>query len=247
MECYWNVGWEMPRILCLDDDKNLLETESEFLRLEGYVVETVSDAESAWQILQMSEFDLLILDWQLPGASGVELCAGYRKNGGKASILMLTGNTDLKDRVQGLDCGADDYLCKPFQLQELSARVRALLRRSGKFITGVLVVGDLIMDTSNRKFFVAGTEAKLRPKEYTIMEFLMNNAGQIFSAEQLIKHIWNSDDSVSSENLRVTIARLRRSIDIDGSESYVKTKAGYGYYVDGKKPCSVGAEHEQRA
>jgi DNA-binding response OmpR family regulator len=217
----------MARILIVDDDKDLLDLVSETLTQENYEVECIPDGSSAKHLLRHSDFDLLILDWDLPGVSGIELCKAYRSFGGQSPIMVLTGKTDVKDKVHGLDSGADDYLTKPFQLDELLARVRSHLRRvDGRFMDGPLKFGDLTVDPAGYYARKGETEIKLVPKEFAILELFLRHPTRVFSAETIINRVWGPGESVTPESVRTHIKNLRKKLN---EEDLIETIHAVGY------------------
>ena len=195
-------------------------------------METAESAEQAEALLQSYTYDLLILDWQMPLMSGVELLQRFRSSGGSTPVIMLTGKETLEDKEHGLDAGADDYLTKPFHLKELSARIRALLRRPEKPVGNVLRVADIEMDTVSFCTTRASKSIDLLPKEYALLQFLMKHPNEIFDAETILDRVWNSEQQVGPETVKTTIMRLRKKIDEDRQESIIKSMRGMGYKIE---------------
>ncbi|HEY9773230.1 MAG TPA: response regulator transcription factor [Planktothrix sp.] len=222
----------MAKILLAEDDSQLSSLVEDWLKSEHHRVELVDNGLDAINLLQASRFDLLILDWNMPGRTGIEICNEYRKNGGTSPILMLTGKDKIEDKEQGLDAGADDYLTKPFHLRELSARVRALLRRPPDMATTVLDQGRLVLDVSACRLMKDGQQIELFPKELALLEFLMRHPNQVFSIEALQERVWSSDSEASPETVRVHIARLRSKIQDDGEKPLLRTIHRQGYMLD---------------
>jgi len=196
------------------------------------MVQQVYDGRECLLYLSTCEFDLIILDWMMPHVSGVDVCKNYRENGGKTPILMLTAKTTIEDREAGLDMGADDFLTKPFDQRELSARVRALLRRPDSMVGNVLTVNDISMDTVTCEVFKDGIKLHLRPKEFSLLEFFLRHPNQAFSSEMLLKRIWLEDAAASPDNLKTHIKMLRKKLDPLKSESVIKTVRGRGYILN---------------
>lgn len=164
--------------------------------------------------------------------SGPEICSQFRQQGGQTPILMLTGKKELEDKTAGLDAGADDYLTKPFHMQELSARLRALLRRGAAAVSRtVLTAGHVMLDPATRKVTTQGKEVALQPREYALLEFLLRHPNQPFSAEAILDRVWSSESDASPDTVRLQIMRLRHKIDIDGKESMVRTIHRVGYML----------------
>ena len=192
----------MAKILLVEDETDFSVLISSLLSSEHHTVETVGRGEEAVELLRSSQFDCLILDWNLPGISGLEVCKTFRQGGGKTPILMLTARSHVDEKSAGLDAGADDYLTKPFELKELSARVRALLRRPTDFSGTNLKVGGLIMDLPNYRVNRGGQVIKLLPKEFALLEFFMRHPNQVFSPETLIDRVWLAGEEASPETIR---------------------------------------------
>jgi two-component system OmpR family response regulator len=222
----------MARILVVDDDKNQLENVEDWLLHEHHTVETAESAEQAEELLKAYQYDLLIFDWSMPQMSGVELLKRFRAAGGVTPVMMLTGKEGLDDKEQGLDAGADDYLTKPFHLKELSARIRALLRRPKETLSNVLRAGDIEMDTATFRTTRGGKPIELLPKEYAVLQFLMRHPNQVFDAQAILDRVWNSEQQVGPETVKTTILRLRKKIDEDRDESIIKSTRGIGYKIE---------------
>ena len=218
----------MAKILLVDDDPDLLSNLTRCLSLLLYQVETASDGEEAYLMLRARSYDLGIFDWNLPTLSGIDLCLKYRAEGGVMPILMLTGKSDHQAKVAGLDSGADDYLVKPFNHEELLARVKALLRRtSGYQSLHKLVHKDIQLDTNNYRVTKAGKEIKLIPKEFAILELLMRNPQRTFSPEAILNGAWKDDDYPLVEVVRTHIMNIRRKFD----EPIIENVHGVGYRI----------------
>jgi two-component system response regulator PhoP len=222
----------MARILVVDDDRNQLENVEDWLVHQHHVVEIAESGEQAEALLKTYSYDVLIFDWSMPKMTGVELLTRFREAGGKTPVLMLTGRESLEDKEQGLDAGADDYLTKPFHLKELSARVRALLRRTQEPVKNILRVGDIEMDTVSYTTSRAGKRIDLLAKEYALLEFLMRHPDEIFDAYTLLDRVWNSEQQVGPETVKTTIMRLRKKIDEDREVSVIKSLRGLGYKME---------------
>lgn len=223
----------MAKILIVDDDLELCRSISERLKAEQHTVELVNDGIEADERLKYYQYDCIILDWNLPGVSGPEILRNYRRKGGKAPILLLTGRAELQDKETGLDSGADDYLTKPFSVRELAARVRALLRRPAAIAPErLLSAGNLTLNTSNREVKVNNQIVHLRPKEFSILELMLRNKKHLFSANALLEKLWSDEPDANVESVRTAITRLRKKIDESGKESIIVTVHGLGYKLE---------------
>jgi DNA-binding response OmpR family regulator len=222
----------MSKILVIDDEHDLADQLKKALLREQHVVETVYDGQSAVDVLSVSDFDLLVLDWMMPRMNGIEVLRWYRSKGKKSPILMLTAKSELDDKETGLDSGADDYLTKPFHLREFTARVRALLRRASTAADNVITCGDVSLDTTARRVLRDGVEVRLEPREFNLFEFLMRHQGQPFTADALVVRVWQSDSEVSPDAVRVYIRGLRKKLDSEGQPSIISTVHGSGYRID---------------
>jgi DNA-binding response OmpR family regulator len=222
----------MSKILLVDDDKELAENVEDYLKVDAHIVEKTHTGEDALEFLRQYVYDLVILDWGLPGLSGVEVLRKYRAIGGQTPILMLTGKETLQDKEIGLDAGADDYLTKPFHLRELAARVRALLRRPTAVLNNVITVGNLSVDIARRTARKDGKVLELLPKEYALLEFFLRHPDQVFDPNTLLDRVWHSEQDVGTETVRTHITRLRKKIDSLGKQSIIKNVHGQGYRLE---------------
>lgn len=187
------------------------------------------DGQEGWDLAQVEPYDLLLLDWMLPKMSGLDLCRRLRQAGNQTPILLLTARDAIEDRVQGLDCGADDYLVKPFALQELHARLRALLRRQpGASKNPTLQHANIHLDPASREVLRGDRPVSLTNKEFRLLEYLMRHPGQVVSREQIIAHIWDLDFSAESNVVDVYIRSLRRKL---GDDEVIRTVRGAGYQL----------------
>lgn len=222
----------MAKILIVEDDKQLSELIVDWLTGEKHTPEPVYEGPEGLQRLKFYKYDVIILDWELPGLSGPEICNQFRQGGGQTPILMLTGKKEVEDKATGLDAGADDYLTKPFHMVELSARLRALLRRASVDVSRtILSAGHISLDPVSRKVTSNGNEITLQPKEYSLLEFLLRHPNQPFSAEAILDRVWSSESDASPDTVRLQIMRLRHKIDAEGKESMVRTIHRVGYML----------------
>ncbi|MBX9669232.1 MAG: response regulator transcription factor [Candidatus Obscuribacterales bacterium] len=219
----------MAKILVIEDDPALAESLTDILELQGHRIEVIQNGEDGLACLKSFGYDLAIIDWQLPGLCGDDICRRYRGGGGKIPIMMLTTKSADKDKVIGLDAGADDYLPKPFNAPELEARVRALLRRSTGFFGGTVATGQATLDTAACTVTIKGRTVKLQPIEYALFEFLMRHPNNYFTTDQLLSHVWHDNAEVSAEALRTCVKRLRSKLDVPGETSVIETHKGWGY------------------
>ncbi len=219
----------MTKILLAEDDHSLGSTIVDWLELEKYFVDWERDGDMVLQLLKAYEYDVIILDWELPKMSGIEICRAYRQRGGTAPILFLTQRSTIADKESGFTAGADDYLPKPFLMKELSLRLKALLRRPAQIVEPIVRYGYLELHLETHKFFSDGKEIKLSPIEFALMEFFMKNPGTVFSADAILDRVWPSSSTRSPETLRTCFRRLRQKIDVDGKESPIQNVHGIGY------------------
>lgn len=216
----------MSKILLVEDDSDLAGMVKLNLLREHSTVEVVHSGEDALDVLAVSAYDLIILDWNLPGKSGIEVCQWYRQHGGTSPVLMLTGKSADVDKEKGLDGGADDYLTKPFSMRELAARVRAVLRRSSTVTSNILTHGSYKIDPFKFHIEKGGAPVTLQPREFALFEFLMRHPGEVFSAEALLERIWRSDSEATLDALRACIKRIRKKLD---DPDVIETVHGVGY------------------
>jgi len=222
----------MAKILIVEDEFDLSEPVRAYLEGEHHLVEVVGDGQEAMERLRFYKYDVIILDWMLPHLSGIEVCKSFRASGGTTPILMLTSKKQTQDKIVGLDAGADDYLTKPFEVQEVSARIRALLRRPQHTNANVLNARNIVLEPGSFKVTRDGQDVALLPKEFALLEFFMRHPGQVFSAEALLDRVWSSESEASPETIRTYIKRLRQKIDTDGQPSLISTVHGVGYKLD---------------
>jgi len=222
----------MAKILMVEDDVNFAEKAREFLQVEQHVVDLAHNGEDGWQFLSTYKYDLLILDWNMPGMTGVELCKKYRASGGNAPILMLTGKDGIEDKEVGFDSGADDYLTKPFHARELTARIRALTRRPPMVQADKVTIGNLTLDCISYKLTKNRQEVQLQPKEYTLLEFLMKNPNKVFSSKALLERLWDADAEASEDTIRTYMKNLRRKISSGDEVCPIRTIHGLGYKME---------------
>jgi OmpR-family two-component system manganese-sensing response regulator len=223
----------MARVLLVDDDVRLSAVIEDVLTDEGHVVEYHSRGLDAWEKMLTAEYDIIVLDWNLPDATGPDLCIRFRAEGKYTPVLLLTGRDKTADKVEGLDAGADDFLTKPFNMQELSARVRALLRRFQTYPvdnkTAPLSAGDLVLDRKSRSAIRNGSKVPLLPKEFALLEFFMLHPEQVFSANEILDKVWSEENETSPDTVRVHITKLRSKLGGNLEDSPIKTLHRVGY------------------
>lgn len=222
-------GGSMTKVLIIEDDKDLLNTLSEYLSWESYDVESAQDGTMGLDLLLSFAYDVVVLDWTLPQMQGIEVLKAFRNAGGRTPVIMLTAKANLAEKEAGLDTGADDYLTKPFHVRELSARLRALLRRPRSSLTGnEIEVGDLVIDTVQRRLRKGNKEIHLLPRDFALLEFFMRHPNELFSSDTLLERVWQSDANVSAESVRSSLKRIRKAIDdIDCTIIENVPKVGY--------------------
>jgi len=223
------------RILIVEDDVTLLSQISNRLREEGYAVDQAATAEEGLFQFQEYPIDLAIVDIGLPDFSGTELIAKARKAGSKIPILILTARSRWQEKVDGLEAGADDYMTKPFEIEELLARVRALLRRTGRWAQSVLRCGPITLEPSTHSVTKKGKTIELTSYEFKVLEYLMVHAGEVISKSTLSEHIYEEDMDRDSNVMEVFIRRLRKKLDPDGSLNPIETIRGEGYKLTLKR------------
>lgn len=222
----------MAKILIVEDDLGLSKMVRDWLVFEKHQVEEVADGNEAREKLRFYEYDLVILDWMLPGMSGVQILREFRNTRGSTPVLMLTGKDTIIDKETGLDAGADDYLTKPFHMKELSARTRALLRRPRDIVTDTIKVGDLLLDRGKHKILKNNVEVKLLPKEFALIDFLMRHPNQVFSVDALLNRVWESESDATADAVTTCVKRIRKKLDSEGKPSIIRTVHGVGYRLD---------------
>lgn len=219
----------MVKILLAEDDKALGETIVDILTRDNHFVDWQTDGNSALEFLRSYQYDLIILDWEMPQMTGIEVCNAYRIGGGKAPVLFLTQRSSLNDKVTGFGVGADDYLAKPFFMKELSIRVQALLRRPQAIVSTAITSGDLSLNPETRAFSRNGKDIKLSPIEFSLMELFMKNPGVVFKNETILDRVWPTSSERAPHTLRTCMRRLRLKIYNDEEDSAIRTVHGVGY------------------
>jgi two-component system copper resistance phosphate regulon response regulator CusR len=219
------------RILIVEDEAELADFVVRGLREEGFVVEHAIDGELAWTMMRSGTWDLVVLDWWLPGEDGLSIVKRYRQAGGSAPVLFLTARDAVADRVRGLDGGADDYLCKPFAFDELLARIRALVRRRGRGAGMTLSHGDVTIDLAAHRARRAGRPLDLTAKELALLTFFLRHPGQVLSRTRIYDHVWDESFDGLSNTLEVHVMELRRKLEAHGPR-VIQTVRGRGYLYE---------------
>ena len=221
------------RLLVVEDEKALCESIAKGLRLDGYEVDTAFDGEEAMEIISTDSYDLIILDLNLPGMDGLDILKNMRASDNETNVLILSARGGLNDKIEGLDSGANDYLCKPFHFEELEARVRSLTRRRTVQNNIVLECGEISLNTKTRTAFAKGEEVLLTRKELAILEYLILHQGRPVSQEELIEHVWDSSVDSFSNSIRVHISALRKKIRTALGYDPINHRVGQGSVIGG--------------
>ncbi len=228
---------ETMKILIIEDDPTLNRNITEAFQSEGFVTENVYDGNLAERLLKKENYDCVILDVNLPGKTGFELCRDFRIYNGYTPIIILTAFDELEDKVKGFNIGADDYLTKPFYMRELIMRVNALIKRavsnySNSGEKDTIIAGDIIIKPALKKVTRKGIEVVLTPREYQILKILCKSNGEIVSKKFLINEIWGTSFDANTNTIEVYVNFLRNKLDKPFGENSIKTKVGFGYYLE---------------
>jgi len=220
------------RVLIIEDEQKLAEILVRSLRGEGFIVDAASTADEGYHLASSDHYDLVILDLLLPDGSGTEVLRHLRQQQNKVPVLVLTARGDLDSKVENFEAGADDYLTKPFALPELMVRVRALMRRGPAIKDTMLKLADLEVDRLSRQVRRAGRRVELSPKEYSLLEYLMLNAGRVLSRSMIIDRVWDQSFEGFTNIVDVYVRQLRRKIDEGFDPKLIRTVRGLGYSID---------------
>ncbi|MET3120211.1 DNA-binding response OmpR family regulator [Undibacterium sp. GrIS 1.8] len=224
------------RILLVEDDRKAARLLARGFQEEGFIIDIAHTAEEGEEEAFITDYDLIILDWMLPGKDGIDLCRDLRARGSQTPIMMLTARDALTDRITGLNTGADDYLTKPFAFEELLARVRALLRRSEISRPLILAAYDLTLDPVSHRVMRANVLLDLTPKEYAILEILLRHPGEVISRARLAEQVWKAD-TISLDNLiDAHISNLRKKVDSNSDTPLIQTIRGRGFCIKAGAP-----------
>jgi len=219
------------RILVVDDEVKLAQFVQMELQYEGYEVDVAHDGLSGLMTARNVDPDLIILDWMMPGLSGVEVCRRLRQTGSQVPVILLTAKDEVSDRVEGLDAGADDYVVKPFSIEELLARVRAHLRRMDPQEADRLVFTDLSLDRKTREVTRAGRTIELTAKEFDLLDYLMTNPKQVLTRDRILEEVWGYDFMGDSNIIEVYVRYLRLKLEAAGETRLIQTVRGVGYVL----------------
>lgn len=220
------------KILLVEDEEKLLETIKEGLVHCGYAVDTALDGEEGSFMAFTNDYDLIILDINLPKKDGFEILKEVRARDSEVNIIMLTALSDIDDRVRGFDLGANDYVLKPFHFEELKARIRSLLRRKTTIKDAVIETKGISFDTTKRTFKIDGENLKLTAKEAGILEYLFFNLGRYVTTEELMEHVWNDEVDIFSNVVRVHMSALRKKLKAKLGKNIIRNEIGKGYIID---------------
>ena len=220
------------KILVVEDEEKLLQSIKEGLVHSGYLVDISSDGDEASFMAFSNDYDLIILDINLPGKNGFEILKEIRKRDSEVNIIMLTALSDIDDRVRGLDLGANDYIVKPFHFDELKARIRSLLRRKTSIRDSIIRSNGVEFDTVKRSFYIDKEPLKLTAKEAGILEYLFFNLGRYVTAEELMEHVWNDEVDLFSNVVRVHMSALRKKLKNKLGNNIIRNEIGKGYIID---------------
>ena len=226
------------RILVVEDDPSISNVLVRGLRELAFAVDHAADGDQADYLGAINPYDAVVLDLALPRKDGLEVCRAMRKRGSETRIIMLTARDAVRDRVEGLNAGADDYLVKPFDFEELVARLRALMRRKGEVRDPRLVVRDLELDTHGQRAQRAGVPLALTNKEYALLEFLVLNVNRVMGRREISEHVWDDNYDPASNVIDSYINRLRRKVDTEGHVPLIHTRRGAGYLVSDEATTS---------
>ena len=220
------------RVLLVEDEPRMAQVITKGLREQSYAVDVANDAKTALYLASVNDYDVIVLDILLPDRDGYDVCRELRTGRNGTPVLMLTARATIEDRLSGFEAGADDYLTKPFSFRELTARIRALLRRDSQLRPDVFEIEDLVVDAASHRVSRANDEVQLTAKEYALLEYLARRAGQLVSRAEIAAHVWDDTFDPFSNTIEVYMNRLRKKIDGDHSIKLLHTRRGEGYILD---------------
>ena len=219
------------KILVVEDEKDLNRVITKHLKKNNYSVDSCFDGEQALDYVLYGEYDLIITDIMMPKVDGYQFIKQLRNKKNTTPVIMLTAKDSLDDKILGLDSGADDYIVKPFEFDELLARIRVLMRRNYGFATNIIQVDDVVLDISKKQVTRSGESIVLTGKEYEVLEYLFKNKQGIISREQILNHVWDYDYEGASNIIDVIIKNIRKKLDVGSKKPIIHTKRGLGYFV----------------
>lgn len=222
----------MAKLLVVEDDAQLANQVVDWLAGQGYQVEKASNGEDALQLISNFKYDVLLLDWNLPGMSGLELLKRHRQAGGMSLALFITGKGDIDSKEKGLEIGADDYLVKPFDMRELSARLKTIMRRPQFILPDELRIGDVMLNPSLHKLKIGEQDIRLMPKESALLEYLMRHPNRVYSSKDLLDAVWPSEKEATTDTVRSWMRNLRKKLGTAQREDFVKTIPSSGYVIE---------------
>jgi DNA-binding response OmpR family regulator len=222
----------MSRVLLVDDDEDVRHMLLDWLEGHNYIADTVGDGLTAWEYILSSSYNIVVLDWKLPGIPGTEVLRRMREQAINTPVLMLTGAASIENKREGFDSGADDYLTKPFDVREFGLRVQALLRRPPEIVPSVFDVAGCVVDGQRGVVVKDNKEVRLMRKELAVLNLLLRHRGQLFSTQKLLDQLWKYDEEASEVAVRACIARLRKRLTTEGLPDLISTVYGMGYTIE---------------
>ncbi|MEG1125541.1 MAG: response regulator transcription factor [Oscillospiraceae bacterium] len=223
------------KILIIEDEADILRAVAKALQKQGYQTDSAEDGDAALELFFVNEYDLIVLDINLPYVSGLDILKKVREKSPSLPVIIMSAMGEWEDKVKGLDLGANDYLAKPFHIEELLARVRANIRASGINTDIILRAGSLLLDGTRRKVSASGVALELTRKEFDILEYLLRHKGRVCTETDLLEHVWASDTDMFSNAVKVHISTLRKKLCAAKEESLIVTVRGHGYKVEDEK------------
>lgn len=222
----------MVKVLLVEDDLAISERLATYFRADNNVIECAGNGGDALQLLASFKYDVILLDWNLPDMTGLKICRSFREQGGKTPIIFLTGEGDVEHKETALDSGADDYIVKPFEVRELMARIRSILRRPSELLPNQLALGAVALDRETGAASCEDKHVHLAPRERAVLEFLMRHPNKHFSSKDILNAVWPSDNETNEDNVRTTVKTLRKKLMDLGQPEFLKTVKGAGYIVE---------------